>query len=46
MVEHSQSFYVNVRRVVAFVGWGVVFLVVTAVGASVYTVGRFLLGLF
>ncbi len=46
MMEHSQLFYVNVKRAVAVVGWGVVGLAVVAVGASVLTVGQFLLGLF
>ena len=44
-MEHSQLFYANVKRAVAVVGWVTVVLVVAAVGASVYTVGRFLLGL-
>ena len=34
------------KRAVAVVGWGVVVLVVAAVGVSVYTVGHFLFGLF
>ena len=43
-MEYSQSFYANVKRAVAVVGWGVVVLVVVAAGVSVYTVGQFLMG--
>ncbi len=44
-MEYSQAFYAKLKRAVAVVGWVIVGLIVAAVGASVYTVGKFLLGL-